>query len=118
MFAFPIHAKAIAAAFVAAAALGAGTPAFAEPFESNGRSVEVRFADLDLTKAEDRSEFHARLRRAATRVCVNSNRREMMDCRQKTLARIEEPITAAFARAETRARYADARTGAKVMVGN
>lgn len=118
MLAFPINAKAVTAAFVAAATLVAGTPAFAEPFESNGRTVEVRFADLDLTKAEDRTELQGRLRRAATRVCISSNTREMMACRQKSLAHIKEPINAALARAETRARYADARTGAKVMVGN
>ncbi|MGK2908360.1 MAG: UrcA family protein [Sphingobium sp.] len=118
MFAFPIHAKAFTVALISAAALIPGTSAFAEPFVSNGRTAEVRFADLDLTNAKDRTELQSRLRRAATRVCVNSNTREMMACRQKALAHIEAPVSAALARAETRARYADARTGAKVMVGN
>ena len=109
--------KGIAAAF-AAAALISGTPAFAEPFASNGRTAEVRFADLDLTKSDDRRELNRRLYRAASRVCSSTDSREVTRCREGALRNIKQPVAAALARAETRARYADASRNAKVMVGN
>lgn len=110
--------KGITAALAAAAALITAAPAFAAPFASNGRTAEVRFADLDLTKSDDRSELNRRLYRAATRVCSSMDFREVTRCREGALRNIKQPVRAALARAETRARYAEASGNAKVIVGN
>lgn len=119
MFAFTTKTKGITTALVAAAALIAGTPAFADTFESNGRTAEVRYGDLDLSQAAGRQALNKRLRKAATQVCTASEVREMMACREKALDNIAQPVNAVIARAETKARYADASTSdAKVVVGN
>ena len=123
MFAFTTKTKSVTAALAAAAALIAGTPAFAGTFQSNGRTAEVRYGDLDLTQAADRQALNKRLRKAATQVCATSDVREMMACREKALDNVAQPTSAVIARAETKARYADASpTGAqgeaKVVVGN
>lgn len=116
-------AKGIAAAAFATATVIAATPAFAGApasalaFESNGRTMEVRYADLDLTQADGRAELRSRLSRAASRVCYTSDSREMRACRINALDHIKEPVKTVIARAETRSRYADA-TPTKVMVGN
>jgi len=109
--------KGITAALVAAAALVTGSPAFAEPFLSNGRTVEVRYGDLDLSQPAGQTELKHRLNKAAFRVCALSPRDEMAACRKITLRNVSQPVKTAIALAETRARYADA-TPTKAMVGN
>ena len=119
MSVFSTKTKSFTAALAAAAALVAGTPAFAETFVSNGRSVEVRHGYLDLNNAEGRRALNARIYKTATKVCATADAREMMACREKTLNHIKQPISAAIARAETKARYADATpASARVVVGN
>lgn len=119
MFAFTSTFKSATAALAAAAALIAGTPAFAGTFQSNGRTAEVRYDDLDLTQASGRQALDKRLRKAATQVCVVTDVRETMACREKALDNIAQPVSAVIARAETKARYADAsQNEAKVIVGN
>lgn len=107
--------KSITAAL--AAALIAGTPAFADTFQSNGKTMEVRYSDLDLTKAAGRAELKGRLFHAATRVCPSMDFREAQACRTRALRNIQEPMATAIAAAESRARFADASM-TKPVVGN
>lgn len=119
MFAFTTKTKAAAASFAFAAALVAGSPAFAGDFVSNGRTAEVRYDDLDLTQASGRQVLDKRLRKAASQVCAATTVREVMLCREKALDNVAKPVRTAIARAETKGRYADASTtDAKVIVGN
>lgn len=119
MFAFTTKTKGITTALIAATALIAGTPAFAGTFESNGRTTEVRYDDLDLSQASGRQVLNKRLRKAARQVCPATDMREAMTCREKAFDNVAQPVDAVIARAETKARYADASTSdAKVVVGN
>lgn len=113
----PAFAKTITAAFVAAATLIAASPAFADSFQSNGKTMEVRYGDLDLTKDAGQAELKGRLFHAATRVCPSSDFREVQACRKLALRNIKEPMRTAIAMAESRARFADA-SATKPMVGN
>ena len=64
-------AKIITALSAAALLAGSGI-ASAEEFTSNGRTTEVRFGDLDLTRHADQQELRTRISRAASRVCFLS----------------------------------------------
>ncbi len=101
-----------------------GAPAFASETVSNGRQVEVRYGDLDLTQAQDKSELNRRIKSAAFKVCSGRVLAEVNACRDQTLKNTQEPVATAIARAETKARYADAGSGmttgasSSVVVGN
>lgn len=96
-------------ALTAFAALAAtGSAASAGEFQSNGRTTEVRFGDLDLSKAEGRKQLQQRINRAASRVCSSSSMAEASACRKLAIANIKAPVEAAIARAKTGERYADA----------
>lgn len=94
----------------AAASLIAGS-ANAETFMSNGRTFEVNFGDLDLSRVADQKELQARIGKAASKVCSGTSLQESSRCRSAAIAHVQTPVASAIARAETRARYADAATG-------
>ncbi len=99
-------------------------PAFAGEMVSNGRQIEVRYADLDLTQSHGKAELDRRIKSAAYRVCSGRELHEVAVCRQATLKNTQAPVANAIARAETKARYADAGNGTTtgagtaVIVGN
>ncbi|BAV66206.1 UrcA family protein [Sphingobium cloacae] len=99
--------KTLSIAVFAAASIIA-TSASAETFISNGRTFEVRFGDLDLSQASDQKELQDRIGRAASRVCSSPNLTEANRCRSNAIAHVKAPIAAAIARAESKARYAEA----------
>lgn len=99
--------KTLSIAVFAAASLIAGS-ASAETFMSNGRTFEVRFGDLDLSQAADQRELQSRIGRAAGRVCGSRDLAEATRCRSAAIAHVKAPVAAAIARAETKARYAEA----------
>ncbi|MFD1107429.1 UrcA family protein [Sphingobium olei] len=113
---------AIASATVALAlTAGAAGAAGINDFQSNGRSVEVRHGDLDLTKADQRQQLQTRISRAASRVCSKGGLNEQQACRKLAIAQVQPRISAAIARAETKERYADATPAARearTVVGN
>lgn len=106
------------ATLAATLCLAAATPAFAEQaFESNGRQIEVRYTGLDLTSASDRQALKRRISAAADKVCASNDEREFAACRKIALQHVKEPVATAIARAESKARYAQA-SGPVVQVGN
>lgn len=101
-----------------------GAPAFASEMVSDGRQIEVRYGDLDLTQAEGKTQLNRRIKSAAHRVCSGRELHEVRVCREATLEKTQAPVAKAIARAETKARYADAGNGTTtgagtaVVVGN
>lgn len=107
------------ATLAATACFAAAVPAFAETFESNGRTAEVRFADLDLSQADGQQELRQRITRAANKVCVERDLNQQAACAARARANVKAKTDAVIARAETNQRYADAgKTTNQVMVGN
>ncbi|EQB30775.1 UrcA family protein [Sphingobium ummariense] len=102
----------------AAVLLGTAGAASAEDFASNGRTMEVRFGDLDLAQAENQKELRARINRAAARVCANGDLSVQQACKKKALAHVDTPVAAAIARAESGQRYAEAGNNKRAVVGN
>jgi UrcA family protein len=107
------------ATLAAAAVFAAGASAYAETFESNGKTMEVRFNDLDLTQPAHQKVLRQRISAAAVKVCANRDLTLQSTCAAKARAHVKAPIATAIARAETKARYADAgKSAGPVMAGN
>lgn len=111
------HFPRIAAAVAAAVIVAGSAPAFAGTFESNGRTAEVRFGDLNLAKPEHQKELRARISKAAISVCTDKNLTLQMECAARARAQVREPVKVAIARAQSNERYAAAGE-TKVVVGN
>jgi UrcA family protein len=108
---------------LAAAALGASAlPAAAQEMEDNGRAVEIRFGDLNLTRADDIRQLDKRIVNAAGRVCRDEQRFAFQKCVAAAVGRTQAPVATAIAAAESRARLASAdtapATATTLMVGN
>ena len=104
-----------AAAAIALTAVSA--PAFAETFESNGKTVEVYHGDLDLTKGSDQRLLRKRIADAAGKVCASDDLNTYLACRQKALRHVKAPVATAIARAATKDRYAAAGKAEPVIIG-
>ena len=90
----------IAMKFLAAvAAVAVAGTASATSFESNGRSREVRYHDLDLSKKGDQRKLNARIKRAAANVCATQDSNDAKRCQAAAMAHVRAPIDAAIARA-------------------
>lgn len=100
--------KIIASLALSAALLAGASTAMAAPFQSNGRTTEVRFHDLNLANKADQAILKRRLARAATSVCTDKDLGTSAACRRIALDHIKAPVAAAIARAESGERYADA----------
>jgi UrcA family protein len=72
------------------------------PFESNGRTFEVAYKDLDLSKTADQRELTRRVRRAAVKVCPGKSVKESRSCQLAALDHVREPVAAAIASAQGR----------------
>ncbi|CAM5541093.1 UrcA family protein [Sphingobium scionense] len=107
----------IITALGAAALLAGSGIASAEEFKSNGRTTQVRFGDLNLTRHADQQQLRSRIARAANKVCATSDLAAMSACRSAAIAHVEAPIATAIARAASSERYADAKD-ARAVVGN
>jgi len=115
MFA-PIKCTAIVAS---ALSLAVAAPAFAGSAPVRAPQARVGHADLDLTSAKDVERLKKRIRRASTGLCIQYQGGAFFECQQQTIANAEPTVAKAIARAETRARYADAGTAAApVQIGN
>ena len=92
------------------AALGAAGAASATEFESNGKSVEVRYQDLDLSKKADQRALNARIKRAAAKVCTTGeSSAAIRKCQAVAAAHVRSEVELAIAKAQNGERYADAR---------
>ncbi|WP_313806329.1 UrcA family protein [Sphingobium sp.] len=108
-----------AAAFAAIAALGAAGSASAIEFESNGKSVEVSYHDLDLSKKGDQRLLDARIKRAAEKVCPTSDSSAAIrKCQQVAAAHVRSSVELAIAKAQSGERYADMGKEKPVGAGN
>lgn len=93
--------KNFALGFSAAIAAGMLTFATAPAFAAE-RSVEVRFADLDLTTENGASALQQRVKRAVTRVCGRADVRDLVEmqdvkrCRSDASARSARDIALAL----------------------
>ncbi|APL94515.1 UrcA family protein [Sphingobium indicum] len=110
----------IAIKFAAAiAAMGAAGTASAIEFESNGKSVEVSYHDLDLSKTSDQRVLNARIRRAAAKVCpLNDNTAAFEKCQQVAAAHVRGAVELAIAKAGNGERFADRGKEKPVGAGN
>ncbi|WHO37830.1 UrcA family protein [Sphingobium sp. AP49] len=108
----------IIAALGTLALMGTAGAASAEEFISNGRTTQVRFGDLDLTRQADQQQLRTRIARAANKVCATTDLAAMTACRAAAIARVEAPVATAIARAESGQRYADAGKDVRPVVGN
>jgi UrcA family protein len=95
-------------ALTAIASLAAAGSASASEFQSNGRTTEVRYHDLNLAGVAGQKELQRRIRAASSRVCVNVDLAMMRACSERARENVEAPIASAIARAATGERYADA----------
>lgn len=97
--------------------LGSVAQADIIPFQSNGRTVEVRYGDLDLGKKADQRTLTARINSAAGKVCAARTVRESRSCQLLAIEQVRAPVAAAIARAQSGERYAAASTHSAAKVG-
>jgi UrcA family protein len=109
MFAARVGAAAIAAAMTALI-VPIATPAHAMDetiVEANAQRpvAKVSYADLDLRRAADVEALNARVRRAATNICINPSDRDLRlqmagrECRDTALEGAKPQVLAAIANA-------------------
>ena len=100
---------ALLATLSAIALTGAAAQASVIPFESNGRTVEVRYDDLDLSKKDDQRALTLRVRRAAAKVCPGRTVQDVRSCQISAIDHVREPVAIAIAKAQTQdaSRYAE-----------
>lgn len=92
---------ALLAALTAAVLMSAAAQASVIPFESNGRTVDVRYDDLDLSKKEDQRALTLRIRRAAAKVCPGRTVQDVRSCQLVALDHVREPVATAIAKAQS-----------------
>lgn len=91
--------KIIAASLAAMASLGSAAASAAE-FESNGRSVEVRYRDLDLSSRSGQRALNYRINRAAQQVCSGQEVSSMeKKCQKLAVAHVRRSVELAVAKA-------------------
>lgn len=99
------------AAVAAIATLGIAGAASASEFVSNGKTAEVRYHDLDLTKKSDQRALNARINRAAAKVCADSGTSAVFKkCQAVAAAHVRKPVELAIAKAQNGERYAEMGT--------
>ena len=84
---------------VAAMVLSVSAQADVFPFESNGRTAEVRYQDLNLGNKADRHELDVRIRRAAVKVCRDRTVQRSRACQLAAIDHVRAPLEAAIAKA-------------------
>lgn len=104
------------ATLAATLCFAAATPAFADMADTNVRQRAVYYSDLDLTTQSGKKELNKRISIAASNVCDSRDLGHYVSCRNTALRKAKEPVGIAIAKAENKARYADA--GTRVVVGN
>jgi UrcA family protein len=109
--------NAFAAIIASGLSLALATPAFAASAPVQAPQARVGYADLDLTKAHDVERLKRRISRASGGLCIQYQGGAFFKCKEQTIANAEPIIAKAVARAESKARYADAGD-AVVQVGN
>lgn len=110
----------IAAKIIAAAALlGISTMASAVEFESNGKTTEVSYRDLDLSSDKGQHALKARIWRAAWKVCEHgTTSAEIKKCQSVAAAQVRTSVELAIAKANNSERYADLGKDKIVGAGN
>lgn len=95
------------AALAAVAALGTAGAASATEFESNGKTFEVHYGDLDLSQKAGQRALNARVKRAAAKVCpADASATAVKKCQIAAIAHVRASMDSAIARAETGDRLA------------
>ncbi|UZW55412.1 UrcA family protein [Sphingobium sp. JS3065] len=110
----------IAAKMIAVAALlGVAGTASAEEFESNGKTAEVRYHDLDLSSVKGQRALKGRIWRAAWKVCEHgATSAEIKKCQSVAAAHVRGSVELAIAKAGSGARFADKGKEKPVVAGN
>ncbi|KXU29414.1 UrcA family protein [Sphingobium sp. 22B] len=110
----------IAAKIIAAAALmSVATMASAAEFESNGKTVEVNYRDLDLSSAKGQNALKWRIWRAAWNTCKHGVRSsDIKECQTVAAAHVRSSVELAIAKAGSGARFADMDKEKPVGAGN
>lgn len=107
------------AALASIAALGTAGAASAIAFESNGKTVEVRYQDLDLSQKAGQRALNGRISRAAEKVCAgNDSSSAMKKCQRVAAAHVRESVELAIANAQNGARFADMGKEKPLAAGN
>lgn len=107
------------AAFATLAALGSAGVANAAEFESNGKTVEVRYHDLDLSQAKGQRALNGRINRAAANVCADYKvTAAVQKCQRQAAAHVRKDVELAIAKSQGTARYADLGKDKPVGAGN
>ncbi len=110
--------KMIAAASTAAL-LGVAATASAAEFESNGKTSEVRYQDLDLSSAKGQNALKGRIWSAAWKVCQNgATSAEIRKCQSVAAAHVRSNVELAIAKANNGERYADMGKDKPLGAGN
>ncbi|PJG47280.1 UrcA family protein [Sphingobium sp. LB126] len=110
----------IAAKIIAAAALlGVAGTASAVEFQSNGKTADVRYHDLDLSSAKGQNALKWRIWRAAWKVCKHGTRdSEIKECQSVAAAHVRSSVELAIAKANNGERYADMAKDKPLGAGN
>ncbi|AEG47842.1 hypothetical protein Sphch_0140 [Sphingobium chlorophenolicum L-1] len=110
----------IAAKMIAVAALlGAAGTASAVEFESNGKTAEVRYNDLDLSSAKGQNVLKGRIWRAAWKVCEHgATSAEIKKCQSVAAAHVRSSVELAIAKAQSGERFAEMGKEKPVGAGN
>lgn len=109
-----------AAKMIAAVALlGFAVTASAAEFESNGKTADVRYQDLDLSSAKGQNALKGRIWRAAWKVCEHgTTSAEIKKCQTVAAAHVRSSVELAIAKANNGERYADMGKDKPVGAGN
>ncbi|MEJ7934735.1 UrcA family protein [Sphingobium sp. AN558] len=94
--------------------LSAASAAGTDAFESNGRTMDVRYGDLNLASKADQATLRSRLIKASWKVCSGETAHVVEKCRSAALAHVRAPVAAAIASAERGDQLA--RTGGETKV--
>jgi UrcA family protein len=109
----------IIAALATVAALGTAAGASAAAFESNGKTVEVRYHDLDLSQPKGQRALNGRINRAAANVCAEYKMTAAIaKCQRQAAAHVRSNVELAIAKAQGAQRYADLGKEKPVGAGN
>lgn len=115
----PVHSIVKTVAILSACSLlplSAASAAGADAFISNGKTMEVRYGDLDLASKADQETLRRRLVKATWKVCAGETGVVLEKCRTAALNHVRAPVAAAIASAERGERLASTGGETKVAI--
>ncbi|WP_051749926.1 UrcA family protein [Sphingobium chlorophenolicum] len=105
--------------FITVLPLCVAATASASEFESNGRTAEVRFQDLDLTQPQGQRALKMRIKKASWQVCRSSqDAASAMKCRDLAEEHVRDSVELAIVKAQNGQRFAEIGKEKGVSLGN